>query len=60
MDNQGEMVTVNDFNGVSNSIGVNNEVSYWKDFDYSGSVNITDENMILNHLNHNCGNPETP
>jgi len=57
--NQGEAVTVTDFNGVSNTIGVNNAISYWKDFDFSGSVAVADLNLITNHLNHDCdtGNP---
>ena len=55
--NQGEAVTVTDFNGVSNTIGVNNAISYWKDFDFSGSVAVADLNLITNHLNHNCGTP---
>jgi hypothetical protein len=52
--NQGTAVTVTDFNGVSNTIGVNNIISYWKDFDYSGLVNVNDLNLITNHLTHDC------
>jgi hypothetical protein len=58
--NQGEAVTVSDLNGVSNSIGVNNALSYWKDFDYSGSVTVTDYNMVDAHLNHDCDTPNGP
>jgi hypothetical protein len=52
-------VTVTDFNGVSNTINVNNAISYWKDFDFSGAVQVNDLNLITNHLNHDCdtGNP---
>jgi hypothetical protein len=55
----GEAVTVTDFNGVSNTIGVNNAVSYWKDFDSAGGVTVNDLNMILSHLNHDCGAPSS-
>jgi hypothetical protein len=55
--NQGEAVTVTDFNGVANTIGVNNVISYWKDFDTSGGVAVSDLNLITNHLNHNCAAP---
>lgn len=55
--NQGEAVTITDFNGVSNTIGVNNVISYWKDFDFSGGVAVGDLNLITNHLNHDCDSP---
>jgi hypothetical protein len=58
--NQGEWVTINDFNGVSNTIGVNNSISYWKDFDYLNAVTVNDLNIITNHLNHNCSVPTYP
>ncbi len=57
--NQGETITVNDLNGIANTIGVNNAISYWKDFDYTGAVAVGDLNLVINHLNHDCdtGNP---
>ncbi len=58
--NQGERITVNDFNGVVTTVGMNNAVSYWKDFDSSGSVNLSDLNLMTAHLNHNCGVPRSP
>lgn len=58
--NQGEWVTVTDFNGVSNGIQVNNTISYWKDFDYINGVTVNDLNLITNHLNHNCSVPTYP
>jgi hypothetical protein len=58
--NQGEAVTLSDFNGIANGIGVNNAISYWKDFDGSGSVTSTDLNIITTHLNHNCTFPNNP
>jgi hypothetical protein len=58
--NAGEVVNILDLNGEANSIGVNNAVSYWKDFDSSGSVNSTDLNILISHLNHNCAFPNNP
>ena len=58
--NQGEAVSITDFNGIANGIGVNNVVSYWRDFDSSGSVTSTDLNLITAHLNHNCMFPLNP
>jgi hypothetical protein len=58
--NQGEAVSITDFNGIANGIGVNNAVSYWRDFDSSGSVTSTDLNLITAHLNHNCTFPNNP
>jgi hypothetical protein len=56
----GEAVTVNDFNGLSNTIGVDNAWSYWKDFDSSGSVGVSDLNLMTNHLTHACNTPNNP
>lgn len=58
--NQGETVTVTDFNGIANGIGLNNVISYWKDFDTSGGVTVTDLNIITGHLNHDCDSPNNP
>src|SRR5262245_21373535 len=60
LNNQGEAVTVTDFNGIANTIGVNNAISYWKDFDGSGGVAVADLNLITNHLNHDCDSPLNP
>jgi hypothetical protein len=58
--NAGELVNISDFNGIANGIGVNNAVSYWRDFDSSGGVTSTDLNIITQHLNHNCTSPLNP
>lgn len=58
--NAGEQVSITDFNGISNTIGINNAISYWKDFDASGAVNSPDLNIITTHLNHNCSFPLNP
>jgi hypothetical protein len=55
--NVGEAVTMQDFNGVSAFLNVNNAISYWKDFDSSGSVTSTDFNLINRHVMDNCGVP---
>lgn len=56
----GEAVSLADFNGVANGIGVNNAISYWKDFDSSGGVTSTDLNLVAAHLNHACNAPLNP
>jgi hypothetical protein len=58
--NQGEAVTVTDFNGIANGIGINNAISYWKDFDSLSGVTATDLNIITSHLNHDCDSPGNP
>jgi len=58
--NQGETVTSGDFNGVANGINVNNAISYWRDFDSSGSVTSSDFNAMVGHVSHNCGTPNNP
>jgi hypothetical protein len=58
--NLGEAVTGADFNGVASGIGVDNAISYWKDFDSSGHVNSVDYNMIVAHLAHDCQHPFSP
>jgi len=58
--NQGETVTSADFNGVANGIGVNNAISYWRDFDYINGVTSTDFNTINAHVGHNCASPNNP
>jgi len=58
--NRGETVTVTDFNGIANGIGSTNAISYWKDFDGVGGVQVSDLNIITNHLNHDCDTGITP
>jgi hypothetical protein len=58
--NQGETVTSADFNGVANGIGVSNAISYWRDFDYSGSVQTADFNAVNAHVGDNCAVPQNP
>lgn len=60
LSNQGETVTVTDFNGIANGINVNNAISYWKDFDTATGVTATDLNIITSHLNHDCDTPNNP
>jgi hypothetical protein len=61
--NQGETVTSTDFNPVAIGQGVDNAISYWRDFDYTGgvgAVGVTDFNAISLHMGHDCGTPNNP
>jgi hypothetical protein len=58
--NQGEQVSATDFNGIANGLNINNAISYWKDFDSSGTVNATDLNQIAAHTSHSCTSPNNP
>src|SRR5262249_14966346 len=53
----GEVVSASDFNSIANGIGVNNAVSFWRDFDNNGTVGASDFNLISLHVNHNCATP---
>jgi hypothetical protein len=58
--NQGETVTVTDFNAIANNLGVNNALSYWRDLDSSGEVDLADFNMLVFHITHDCDTPNNP
>jgi len=61
--NQGETVTSADFNAVAIGINVDNAISYWRDFDYTGgvgAVGVTDFNAISLHVGHDCDSPNNP
>jgi hypothetical protein len=45
---------------VANGIGINNVISYWRDFDYSGAVATADFNIISQHVTHDCDTPNNP
>jgi len=61
--NLGEVVTISDLNAVAFHVG---EVAppatpnYWRDFDNSGAIEVTDFNMVWFHLNHDCDTPLDP
>ncbi|MGE5175520.1 MAG: zinc metalloprotease [Hyphomicrobiales bacterium] len=55
--NQGEAVTLTDFNAIANGLGDTGPLAYWHDFDSSGSVTLTDLNAITAHLTHDCAVP---
>jgi hypothetical protein len=61
--NQGEVVSAADFNGIANGIGIDNPISFWKDFDWSATatphtaVTATDLNIITGHISHDCDTP---
>jgi hypothetical protein len=58
--NESEAVTAADFTAVARSIGLISPVSYWLDFDGSGSVTSTDFNLINTHYGHDCDTPNNP
>lgn len=68
--NQGEAVTSSDVNSVAVNIGVDNTISYWRDFDWTclegggpdcvHAVGVSDFNMINLHVGHNCATPMNP
>jgi len=58
--NQGEAVTALDYNAVVASQGVNNAISYWRDFNSDGEVDVEDFNMTAYHLAHDCDTPNNP
>jgi hypothetical protein len=58
--NQGETVTSADLNAIANNMGVNNALSYWRDFNSDGVVSLTDLNMVSCHVTHDCDTPFNP
>jgi hypothetical protein len=58
--NQGTSVTSADFNAIANNIGVNNALTWWRDFDSVGGIASSDFNQISNHTTHDCDTPNNP
>jgi hypothetical protein len=58
--NQGELVSALDFNAIASSLGINNALSYWRDFDSDGVVGMSDFNLITFHVSHDCDTPNNP
>jgi len=58
--NQGTAVTSADFNAIANSIGVNNALTWWRDFDSVGGIASSDYNQISQHTTHDCDTPNNP
>jgi hypothetical protein len=58
--NQGEAVTSADFNTIANNIGVNNALTWWRDFDSVGGIASADFNQISQHTTHDCDTPNNP
>jgi hypothetical protein len=58
--NQGEAVTSADFNAIANNIGVNNALTWWRDFDSTGGIASSDFNLIAAHVTHDCDSPNDP
>jgi len=58
--NEGEAVTAVDFTAVATHLGVSDPISYWLDFNGSGSVTLLDYNLVAAHMNHDCDTPLNP
>jgi len=69
--NLGETVTSADFNPVALGQGVDNAISYWRDFDFTclqtgagcvGAVGTSDYNALtaVGHIGHDCDTPLNP
>ena len=58
--NQGEVVSVADFNAIVSSLGLVTPLSYWRDLDSDGEVGLSDLNMVSYHLAHDCDTPNNP
>jgi hypothetical protein len=58
--NQGEAVTTTDYNMMVANLNKSNIITYWLDYNYSGTVTTLDYNQLVAHLNHNCTHPRNP
>lgn len=58
--NQGETVSLADYNAVSFGQGQNNALSFWRDLNWNGAVDLGDLNILLPHLGHDCDTPNYP
>lgn len=58
--NQGEAVTSTDYNTMVANLNKSNVITYWLDYNESGTVTTLDYNMLLAHINHNCIFPYNP
>lgn len=58
--NQGELVSVADFNTISNTLGISSAISFWRDLDWDGEVGLSDLNLISFHVSHDCDTPNSP
>ena len=58
--NQGEAVTTTDFNTMVANLNKSNPITYWLDYNNTGTVTTLDYNQLVPHLNHNCRFPFNP
>lgn len=58
--NSGEAVSAADLNSVVGNFGLDNMLSYWRDFDSHFGVDLADVNMAIGHFGHNCATPLNP
>jgi hypothetical protein len=55
--NQGEIVSALDFNGIASGMYIDNAISFAKDLDWDGVVDIADFNLETWHVTHDCDTP---
>lgn len=58
--NEGEAVTGADLSAIMWGLFASSPISYWLDFDSSGSVTVIDFNLLITHFNHDCDTPNNP
>jgi hypothetical protein len=59
---EGEAVTTADFSTILHHVGMSSgsPLLYWLDFNSDGIVTITDFNLLVGHINHDCDTPNNP
>jgi hypothetical protein len=57
---QGEVVSTLDYNTMVGNLNKSNIITYWLDYNESGTVTTVDYNMFVAHLNHRCDLPSNP
>ncbi|RPH54504.1 MAG: hypothetical protein EHM89_18490 [Acidobacteria bacterium] len=57
----GEAVSSQDYNTFRSSLDEPpDDLSYWRDLNSDGSLNISDINIVTGHMDHNCVYPNNP
>jgi len=58
---QGELVSSDDWNSLVNAINQPTDaLTYWRDYDNSGTITSTDLNLLSAHMFHTCNFPNNP
>jgi len=59
--NQGERVSSVDHNSFKSNVDKPpDDLSYWRDLDSDGVLNLADINIVTGHMDHDCGYPNSP